>query len=77
LKNAKNYFIDAKLYKLTESEIPHHTDGSRNPFLLVSVLVSKVSGLSLEGFRSRDFAYCKGMVYKNLYNSKIFCLLYL
>jgi len=25
LKNAKNYFIKAKLYKLTESVIPHQT----------------------------------------------------
>jgi len=23
LKNAKNYFIEAKIYKLTESVIPH------------------------------------------------------
>jgi len=25
LKNAKNYFIEAKIYKLTESVIPHQT----------------------------------------------------
>jgi len=47
LKNAKNYFIDAKLYKLTESEIPHHTDGVLKP-ILASL------GLGLEGFRSQS-----------------------
>jgi len=25
LKNAKSYFIEAKIYKLTESNIPHQT----------------------------------------------------
>jgi len=35
------------------------------------------SRLGLECFRSRDFEHCKEIVYQNLYNSTIFCLLYL
>ena len=45
----------------------------------VSRLVSRTMfvSLGLESFRSRDFEYCKEMVYQNFYNSKIYCWLYL
>jgi len=40
------------------------------------VLAGFRSRLGLEGYRSRDFPYCKGMVLQNFYNSTIFCLLF-
>jgi len=39
---------------------------------LASVSRPIFASLGLEGFRSRDFDYCKEKVYKNWYNSTIF-----
>ena len=39
---------------------------------LVSVSRPIFTSLGLEGFRSRDFEYCKEMVYKNFYNLNIY-----
>jgi len=50
LKNAKNYFNEA-IYELTESVIPHHSDGILG--------LGLGFGVGLESFRSRDFIYCK------------------
>ena len=62
-----------KLLLLSLMESPDLVSVSRR----VSRPIFASLGLGLEGFRSRDFEYCKEMFCSNFYNSTIFCLLYL